>query len=228
VLFHFGAVMDAQKEAAKLFTQGKFSESLSAYQSLLQSLVLSVATSPEEERSLQDLVVTCQQYVLAVRLEVLRKDLTSEADIARNLELIAYFTCCNLSGAHTLLTLRVAMSAAYKASNFITAAYFAKRILSGTAKAAADLQQVARKVLAACEAKATDAHVLNFDMKVAGQEGNVTLCSGSLVPIPASAPTVLCPYCGATYVPSYAGKLCSDCGLAEIGAKTLGVQFRML
>jgi coatomer protein complex subunit alpha (xenin) len=226
VLFHYGAVVEAQKDAAKLMTQGKFSDALAAYQTLLQSLVMAVATTPEEERSLQELVITCQQYVLAVQLEVLRKDLTSDADISRNLELIAYFTCCKLSGQHTLLTLRVAMSAAYKASNFITAAYFAKRILGGTVKAPADLQQVARKVLAACEAKATDAHVLDFDMKEAGQEGKITLCSGALKPIPPSAPTVTCPYCQAVYTPEYTGKLCGVCKLAKVGARTLGIQFR--
>ena len=47
----------------------------------------------------------------------------------RNMELLAYFTCCNLQPAHLLLALRMAMAAAFKGKNFITAASFAQRLL---------------------------------------------------------------------------------------------------
>ena len=43
---------------------------LQRYRSLLQSLVLAVATTPEEERGLQDMVVSCKEYVLGMGLEV--------------------------------------------------------------------------------------------------------------------------------------------------------------
>lgn len=45
------------------------------------------------------------------------------------MELLAYFTCCNLQPAHLLLALRMAMAAAFKGKNFITAASFAQRLL---------------------------------------------------------------------------------------------------
>lgn len=45
------------------------------------------------------------------------------------MELLAYFTCCNLQPVHLLLALRLAMASAFKGKNFITAASFAQRLL---------------------------------------------------------------------------------------------------
>merc|ERR1719261_2231782 len=77
-LYNYGAVVEMQKEAAKLTTQGKFSDALTAYRTLLQSLVLAVATTKEEERGLQDTVVSCKEYVLGMGLEVTCKTLSAE------------------------------------------------------------------------------------------------------------------------------------------------------
>merc|ERR1719506_1128715 len=62
-LYNYGAVVEMQKEAAKLTTQGKFADALASYRTLLQSLVLAVATTSEEERGLNDMVATCKEYV---------------------------------------------------------------------------------------------------------------------------------------------------------------------
>merc|ERR1719281_2299412 len=112
-LYNYGAVVEMQKEAAKLTTQAKFADALAAYRSLLQSLVLSVASTPEEERGIQDMVVSCKEYVLGMGLEVTRKTLGAD-QVARNLELVAYFTCCKLAPAHMTLILRVAMLTHFK------------------------------------------------------------------------------------------------------------------
>merc|ERR1719453_2153787 len=111
-------------------------------------------------------------------LEVTRKTLSAE-QVARNLELVAYFTCCKLAPAHMTLILRVAMLTHFKAQNFITAAYFAKRLLNAGSRVQPDLAKQAKQVLATCEQKATDAHAINFDIKAAGNDA-VTICSGSL------------------------------------------------
>jgi hypothetical protein len=37
---------------------------------------------------------------------------------------------------------------------------------------------------------------------------------------------VTCPFTQSTYKPEHKGKLCSTCGMTEVGAKTLGVKFR--
>lgn len=227
VVFGVPNLLEMEKEAAKLTTGGKFADSLKAFQSLLQALTLAVATSSEEETRLHELIETCRQYVTGMRLECSRKELPP-TEVARSLELVSYLTCCKLHPTHVTLSLRVAMSTAFKGQNFLTAAYFAKRLLQGSAgaKPNAELATQARKVLTVCESKASDAHQLNFDLKAAGPEGSLTICAGSFMPIPPTAATVSCPFCGSVFTPSYKDKLCPTCNLAKIGASTLGVQFR--
>merc|ERR1719272_36717 len=100
-----------------------------------------------------------------MRVECSRKALPPD-QIARNIELAAYLTCCNLQPGHLMLTLRVAMSTAFKAQNFVTAASFAKRLLQGNQSVVKpDVAAQARKLLQVCEQKGADVHPINFDVK---------------------------------------------------------------
>merc|ERR1719335_970863 len=123
----------------------------------------------------------------------------------------------NLQPGHLMLTLRVAMSTAFKAQNFVTAASFAKRLLQGNQAAVKpDVAAQARKLLQVCEQKGADTHKINFDPKA--PVSDFMMCSGQMIPLAANASTVRCPYCGAMYEASMKGKLCDVCELAEIGA----------
>merc|ERR1712151_1152989 len=129
--------------------------------------------------------------------------------LARNIELAAYMTCCKVQPAHLLLSLQLAMVTAFKAQNFVTAASFAKRLTVGSFGAAANVKDVvakARQVSQVCEAKASDAHTINFDVKSPPED--FKMCLGTLTRIGATDPTVKCPYCGSTCHASQKGKLC--------------------
>jgi len=225
-LFSVGNIQARVREAHKVLTkEGKFNVCLEIFRSALQSTTLSMASDAREEQQIMEVIEVCREYVNAMRLEVTRKGLDA-ANVGKNVELSAYLTCCKLQPVHQFLFLRVAMSTAFKAQNFVTAACFAKRLLQGTFNKPADVVAQARKLLQVCEQKASDATEINFDTKVNPEE--FKLCSGSLTPIGATDPTVQCPFCGAVYHASYKGKLCDVCELAELGANTLGLQFRPL
>jgi coatomer protein complex subunit alpha (xenin) len=68
-------------------------------------------------------------------LETQRRSLSADPEnLARNLELAAYFTHCNLQPSHVQLALRSAMGIFSKAGNHATAAVFARRLIdSGVA-----------------------------------------------------------------------------------------------
>jgi coatomer protein complex subunit alpha (xenin) len=72
-----------------------------------------------------------REYVLALKMELARKDLTSEStdQLARAMELAAYFTHCKLQAPHIILSLRQAMSLAYKLKCLGLASSFAQRLL---------------------------------------------------------------------------------------------------
>jgi len=225
--FSFQSIVDQVKEGRQLVTQGKFEQALYAFRSVVQSIPLSVAKDATEEKNSLEMIDICREYINAMRLEVTRK---GEDPIgARCLELAAYMTCCNLQPGHKILTLRVAMTVAFKAQNFVTAASFAKRLVQGNYGAsAAEVVAKARQLLQVCEqpSKGTDALVINYDSRAPPED--FKLCAGSLAPIGPAEVTSLCPFCGATYLGRFKGSLCETCKLSEIGANTLGIQLRPL
>merc|ERR1712032_1720568 len=228
IFFNAQTIMDRVKEALRLTTAGKFAESLTAFRACLQSIPLSMAADAAEEERLTDMIDMCREYINFCRLETTRKTL-DPSQSKRTIELTAYGTCCKLEKAHSLLTLQLAMSTAFKNQNFVTAASFAKRIVQGSWGNPEKNKEVvakAKQVEKVCEAKASDAHQIKFDVKAPVEE--FKLCAGSLSPIGATEVTVKCPFCGALFLPSFKGKVCNTCELAEIGANTLGIQLRPL
>jgi coatomer protein complex subunit alpha (xenin) len=226
LLFQAQYILDQVKDAHKLTSEGKFKESLSIFRSALQCIPLSYANDQKEEEQLMDMIQVCTNYTIGMRLELARKAL-DPSDVARNIELAAYFTCCKLQGSHSFLALQGAMATAFKGQNFVTAASFAKRLLQGNfgnmTKPPESVAK-AKKLLMVCEQRASDAHEIKFDAKASTDD--FKMCSGSFTPIGPSDPTASCPYCGAVYHASYKGKLCDVCELSEIGANTLGIQLR--
>jgi coatomer protein complex subunit alpha (xenin) len=226
IFFQVQYILDQVTEAHKLTSEGKFKESLVIFRSALQCIPLSVANDSEEESKLMEMIEVCRDYTTGMRLELTRKALPPE-QVARNIELAAYFTCCKLKGSHSFLALQGAMATAFKGQNFVTAASFARRLLQGnfgTMQKPAESIAKARKLLAVCEQKASDAHEIKFDSRAPVED--FKMCSGSFTPIGTSDPTASCPYCGAVYHASFKGKLCDVCELSEIGANTLGIQLR--
>lgn len=111
----------------------------------------------------------------------------------------------------------------------------------------------AKKALIASEKRGVDQYAINFDVTEIGmpsmkpQEDTVfvtiqrclwyvycvfldslVVCSSSLTRISPRDSTIKCPYCGSIAKAMYTGQLCSICDLAELGARVLGLQFRVL
>jgi len=228
LLFTVQHVLDQVKDANQKTSAGNFKDALPTFRNALQCIPLSFATDAKEEQMLTEMIEVCREYTNAMRLELTRKAL-DPTNVARNIELAAYFTCCKLNGSHSFLALQTAMATAFKGQNFVTAASFAKRLVQGNfSNLNKPPEQVAKakKLLQVCEQKASDAHNLNFDNKA--QPEDFKMCAGSFTQIDPSAATVSCPYCGSIYLASFKGKLCSACELSEIGANTLGIQLRPL
>jgi coatomer protein complex subunit alpha (xenin) len=226
ILFSVQYILDQVKDAHKLTSEGKFKESLGIFRSALQCIPLSVASDAKEEQQLTEMIDVCRDYTIGMSLEITRKAL-DPTNVARNIELAAYFTCCKLNGSHSFLALQGAMATAFKGQNFVTAASFAKRLLQGNfgnMQKPAESVAKAKKLMAVCEQKASDAHDIRFDAKAPAED--FKMCAGSFTPIGPSDPTANCPYCNAVYHASFKGKLCNVCELSEIGANTLGIQLR--
>jgi len=193
------------RDAYGLFTRGLFREALSAFRRLLR-LVLCSGDEEEEEKA--ELKSICREYVLALEMELKRRDLASaKQEPTRQLELAAYVSHCGLQAPHKVLVLRAAMNAAFAHKNYLTAAGFARRLLDLNPKA--DIAATAQKVCQFAEGNPTDA------MKLAYEERNpfVTDARG-FVPIYRGEATVCCGFCGASAAPEAEGKVCPVCQMA--------------
>lgn len=118
-------------EASRYFGRGKFAEALTAWRSILQKLLMVVASTEEQEEEIKELVTTAREYIIGLTLETERRKLVAEDPdkVARSLELAAYFTHCKLQPAHVQLALRSAMNVFHKAGNSATAGVFARRLI---------------------------------------------------------------------------------------------------
>jgi coatomer protein complex subunit alpha (xenin) len=141
----------------------------------------------------KDLIGLCRHYITGIQMELKRKDIE---DPVRNCELAAYFTHCNLQSSHTMLSLRSAMSVAYKIKNYKTASSFAKRLLE--LNPAPALATQARKVIAFAEKTPEDESKLNYD-----ERNPFVMCCASYTPIYKGNALTKCPFCGACYLPEH-------------------------
>jgi len=145
-----------------------------------------------------------------------------ESDAKRNIELSAYFTHCELQLPHLVLTLKIAMTSAFKAGNFITAASFCRRLLEipevSQHPRHEKLRLTARKVLQKAEKEARNEHAVDYQ-----DSKPFVLDARTFTPIYLGEPDVRCPYCAAAYHPDSKGSLCDVCGISKVGEETIGL-----
>ncbi|KAL4183789.1 hypothetical protein AMTRI_Chr11g156850 [Amborella trichopoda] len=202
------------KLAYKATTEGKFAEALKLFLNILHLIPIIVVDSRREVDEVKELVVIAKEYVLALQMEVKRKELKD--DPVRQQELAAYFTHCNLQKVHLRLALMNAMGVCFKGNNYNTAANFARRLLETDPPS--NQASKARQVLQICERNPKDASQLNYDFR-----NPFILCGLTFVPIYHGQKSVLCPYCTAKFVPGIEGQICTVCNLAVIGLDASGL-----
>eukprot|EP00918_Siedleckia_nematoides_P010704 GHVU01023375.1.p1 GENE.GHVU01023375.1~~GHVU01023375.1.p1 ORF type:complete len:307 (+),score=54.86 GHVU01023375.1:339-1259(+) len=225
-VFDLSAASEVEREGQKSVTLGDFPEALRRFRAALQQLAVTSADNAEQEREGQNLVDTVRNYVTGMRLLIEAQKTRQKGSGQEQLgvELAAYCTCCSLRPLHEFLVLTLAMTIAYKAANYLTAASFAKRLLNGgfeTMKGSQKNLESAQKILA--EQRGTDAHRINYELNSA--PGSVRLCCASLTRIGSAEATTSCPFCRSLAKESYLGSVCPTCNLAEFGRSALGVQF---
>jgi len=201
------------KGAYGLVTNGKFQEALDAFKHIITGIALTVVKSKQQVNELRELLSICREYISALRMELLRKKTT---DPARQMELAAYFTHCNLQASHTMLALRSAMTAAFKLKLLKSASSFARRLLELNPRP--DISTQARKVIQLGEANPTDAFEYRYD-----ERNPFVVCNGSFLPIYRGSALVRSTYSKAAYSPEFKGKVCAIDGMSEIGGDAPGL-----
>jgi coatomer subunit alpha len=105
-------LLDLLKQAYRAFTAGQFGECKDHLDQIFRSIPFVVASSRSSSNDVKELLEVCREYITAIRVKTAIGETT---DVARGLELAAYFTHCNLQPAHLMLALKSAMASAFKA-----------------------------------------------------------------------------------------------------------------
>jgi len=210
-------LVERLKGAYKMVTDGKFQEALDTFVWIIRAVAVTVVHSKQQLNELRELLSICREYISALKIELERKKTT---DPARQMELAAYFTHCNLQSSHTMLALRSAMTAAYKLKLLKSASSFARRLLELNPRP--DISTQARKVIQLGDANPTDAFEYRYD-----ERNPFVLCNLSLLPIYRGSPLIRSSFSKATYLPEHKGKLCNIDGMSEIGGDAPGLEENM-
>ncbi|BBN03852.1 coatomer subunit alpha [Marchantia polymorpha subsp. ruderalis] len=214
LIYKMSTLEDRLRQAYKLTTEGKFTEALKIFLSILQTIPLVVVESRKEVDEVKELLGIAKDYVLAVKIELKRKE--EKDNPVRMAELAAYFTHCNLQTTHLKLSLQSAMTICFRLRNFNTAASFCRRLLELNLTPAASTK--ARQVLQACERTPRDELQLNYDPR-----NPFVVCGQTYTPIYRGSEDVSCPFCTSRFVPQVRGKICPVCDLATVGADASGL-----
>lgn len=74
----------------------------------------------------------------------------------------------------------------------------------------------------------TECIALNQNHLLYADSDSLVLDVVTLKRVPSIEPTIKCPFCGSLTKLSSSGLLCPICQLSELGARTLGLQFRTI
>jgi coatomer protein complex subunit alpha (xenin) len=218
----FSQLVEKLKESYRAFTAAKFDEVKSCCENILYSIPLLAVDSKDEAEKVKSLLSVCREYLLACRIRSEVSNVPLETNPKRNIELSAYFTHCELQTPHLVLTLKIAMTNAFKSGNFITAASFCRRLLEIPEVASGDRQEKLRvtaiKVLQKSEKEARNEHQLDYQ-----DSKPFSLCAKSFSPLYMGDRDARCPYCNAAYRAEFKGHLCDICGISKVGEETIGL-----
>ncbi|MED6199381.1 hypothetical protein PIB30_075419 [Stylosanthes scabra] len=213
--FKFSQLDEKLRAGYKLTTAGKFTEALKTFLNILHTIPLVVVESRREVDEVKELIIIVKEYVLGLQMELRRREIKDNP--ARQQELAAYFTHCNLQTPHLRLALQNAMTVCVKAKNLASAYNFARRLLE-TNHTVESQAKAARQVIAVAEKNMTNTTELNYDFR-----NPFVICGATYVPIYRGQKDVSCPYCTSRFVPSEEGKLCTVYDLAVVGADASGL-----
>mmetsp|Transcript_6151 Transcript_6151/g.15745 ORF Transcript_6151/g.15745 Transcript_6151/m.15745 type:complete len:1234 (-) Transcript_6151:170-3871(-) len=213
----FASLVGQLQGAYKLFTAGKLEPCVKKMRKIICQIPLLVVESRTDVEDTTELLHKCRDYIQACSVELTRK--ASKDDKVRNTELAAYMTDFELDPVHLVLTLKGAMTAAFKLKNFNSAGAFARRLLELGPQPA--LAEKCRKIIQACDKDPSNAKKIEYDPL-----NPYRLSPDEMMPVYKGTPSVKCAFCSATYLPGFKGKLCLVCEVGEVGKDVVGLKIK--
>ncbi|KAI3389460.1 hypothetical protein SNEBB_011477 [Seison nebaliae] len=204
-----------------LFTVARLKEAGDIFRKILLYTPLLPLESRNDLNEIEKLTEICKNYILATKMESLRRELNKskddESNKVRATELALYLSNLPLEQCHRLIFYRTALGNTFKLRNFKLALNLGSRLIEMGPKA--ETVEQTRKIIRCCEANPVDVVELNYDLY-----NPFEVCCASFTPIYRGRPVVRCPLSSAAYHPKYKGELCQISNVTEIGQECCGLQ----
>ncbi|OMJ25613.1 Coatomer subunit alpha [Smittium culicis] len=223
-LVTLNSLINSLQVAYKTTTAGKFSDAVTLFRNILLRLPFLVLQLKSEIEEANQMVSICREYILGLLIEKSRREISAGSNtstpnlsgdsssspaLARQLELACYFTHCKLQPVHEQLSLRSAMSLAYKLKSYKTSGIFAQRLidLAPPAKVA----QQANQILTICNQQSRDSVQVNYN-----HLNPFVVCAKTFTPIYLGTEYLECKFCGACYSTSNDKIICEVCTVSKV------------
>jgi coatomer protein complex subunit alpha (xenin) len=189
----------------------KLDDARAAFLGAMQLVPVVVCATIEENNRAKEAVRICRGYLAGILLELTRRA-NPDGGMPRQVELITYFTHCDIDADQLALILGLAMGLALKGGYFELARGFAERLR--------DIRpnDKAQQVIAITAGRVSTGQPIDYHPR-----NPFDVCMKSMKPIYQGSPKVVCPFCGACYKPEFRGVTCVVCELSKVGASAQGL-----
>ncbi|PVV01350.1 hypothetical protein BB560_004233, partial [Smittium megazygosporum] len=213
----------------KLTTAGKLNDAILVFREIIHRIPFLVLNNKSKIEEANQMISICREYILGLSIERARRQLPmgstgspsaspvisgnisrdNAKSYQRQLELACYFSHCQLQPVHEQLSLRSAMTLAFKFKNYKTSGIFAKRLLD-LAPSPKEAQK-ANQVITISEQHSENAIPIDYDPL-----NPFKLCGKTYTPIYSGNESASCAYCQTSYKLEFESKVCDICLISQI------------
>ena len=220
--YQFNQLTEPLKAGNKSVTLGKFQQALKEFTGVLLTVPFVVVDKRGQVSELLEFVGICREYILAMKIELKRKEVRD--DMPRQAALASYLTATTIQPLHLVQGLRSAIKLTSSVRAYAFCAVLCRRLLElCVTNANPTMEKVAepakiRSFLAMCERQNRDEVVIPWPA-----DGQFNVCGWSFEPVERGR-GVKCAFCQAVYKQEYTGHVCNICTVAKIGADATGLK----
>ena len=207
------------------FSNFEMSEAMKIFRDTIKYAIFFIATSPEEEKTVKDLIYICSEYIYLSKISLLA-DTFKDKDKVKYCELVCLMSVCKLElSEHKFLIYKKAKYCCKNIKNFITALYFIKKMIPFKQELYSLFKKEFDKIeeeLDIFQKIGTNQHQLEFNVNDNLPNIRNFYDCMSLKRTNVNDKVITCPLCNSVSLASNKGEKCDICGVCTLGEEVIG------
>ena len=207
------------------FSNFEMNEAMKIFRDTMKYAIFFIATSPEEEKTVKDMIYICSEYVYLTKISLLAENY-KEKDKVKYCELVCLMSVCKLElSEHKFLIYKKAKYCCKNIKNFITALYFIKKMLPLEQELYSMFKKEFDKIkeeFDIFQKIGTNQHQLEFNINDNLPNIRNFYDSKTIKRTGVSDKVVSCPLCNSVALAENKGNVCDTCTLCTLGEEVIG------